>query len=136
MQGCWIFLEENEVEPSSQQQIAIAQRIAFPGVLSLLIKDPSAESIAINAKTISRRMEGRLAWCHLEDRLRYVLHPQYFYLIIATLSDCLEIFIHQLVEYTRLTVAHPQNQGLNLVVSNHWRWDYDRRDGWSRLRRF
>lgn len=61
MQGCWLFLEKNEVEPCSQQQIAIAQRIAFPGVLSLLIKDPSAESIAINAKTISRRMEGRLA---------------------------------------------------------------------------
>lgn len=60
MQGCWFFLEEYEVEPSRQQQIAITQRIAFPGVLSLLIKDPSAESIAINAKTISGSVEGSL----------------------------------------------------------------------------
>ena len=128
MEGCCPFLEEDEVKPGCQKQVAIAERIALPGVLSLLVEYPSAEAVAVDAEAVGGGVEGGLARGHFEDRLRDVLHPQYLYLIIAALSDCLEVVFHQLVEHARLALAHPQNQGLNLIVSHHWRRQYDRRD--------
>lgn len=61
MEGCCLLLEEDEVEPSCQEEIAITKCIAFPCVLSLLIEYSSAESVAVDAEAVGCSVEGGFA---------------------------------------------------------------------------
>lgn len=61
MESCCLFLEEDQVEPSGKEQIAITKSIALPCIFSLLIEDASAESVAVDAQAVCCSVEGGFA---------------------------------------------------------------------------
>lgn len=113
----WLFLEEYEIEPSGKDEVTIAKGIAITGILSKFVEYASAEAISIYSETVGGSMEVWPASSHFENRVRDVFNPQYFNLVVAVPTNLLQIHLHQLVEDTRLPLAHSQDKRLYLIFS-------------------
>jgi hypothetical protein len=61
MQSRWLFLEKNEVEPSGQQQVAVAESIALSRILASLVKNAPAEAVPVDAETVGGSIEERFS---------------------------------------------------------------------------
>lgn len=61
VQGRWLLLEKNEVEPSGQQQVAVAEGIALPRVFAPLIEYSPAKTIPVDSEAVGGSIEERFS---------------------------------------------------------------------------
>lgn len=61
VQGRWLLLEKKEIEPSGQQQVAVAEGIALPRVFATLIEYSPPKTIPVDSEAVGGSIEERFS---------------------------------------------------------------------------